>query len=125
MHDNIPASVDPDWVLSTTIWIRRTRRMPKLNKTERTKRTKMTLPAVVKAHPNASRFHRRLHIAETGVRQSGTKKDAHSFDASTGTKVGMPLNPTGILLCGLQGGQLSAAGALIQLLAAVVNVDAL
>lgn len=105
MHDNIPARSDPEWEFSRTIWIPRKPRMPKLNKSERTKRTKMILPVVVKAHPNASRFHRRLHIAESGTRQTGTRKDSTTFLASSGTKVGMPLNPTGILLCGLQGGE--------------------
>lgn len=77
----------------------------KLNKGDRVKVLKIVLPIVCHAHGNASRFRRRLHIAEAGCRKPATKKEAHGFDASRGVQVGMPLNPTGILLCGLQGGE--------------------
>ena len=77
--------------------------MPKTNKGERAKGTRLITPGVYKAHPNADR-KRLLHVAETGTRQTGTRKDATTFLAASGTKVGMPLNPTGVTLCGLQGG---------------------
>jgi hypothetical protein len=76
----------------------------KLNKGDRAKGTRLITPSVCLAHPNASRFRRRKHVAESVVRQTGTRKDSTTFLAASGTKVGMPLNPTGITLCGLQGG---------------------
>lgn len=76
----------------------------KLNKGERTRRTKMVQPSVCKAHRGADR-RGLMHIRESGSRQSATKKEAHGFDASRGIQVGMSLNPTGITLCGLQGGE--------------------
>ena len=106
MHNNTPASSDPLWRHSTTIWIPRVPRSKQVTGilSGRTKRTRLIEPSVCHAHGNASRFRRRLHVMEIGVRKSGTRKDSTTFLASTGTKVGMPLNPTGILVCGLQSG---------------------
>jgi hypothetical protein len=103
MHGDIPSSVDPHWKPSTTILIRKRTPMPKTNKGERAKGTRLVLPGVFRAHRNADR-RGLLHVAECGTRQTGTRKDATTFLAASGTKVGMPLNPTGMTLCGLQGG---------------------
>lgn len=106
MHEDIPAYADPFWRPSTTIRIPRVIRdkQPDGN-VGRAKRPKLVTPGIFRANDNASRHHSRLHVAETGVRQSGTRKDSTTFLASSGTKVGDELNPTGILVCGLQGGE--------------------
>lgn len=105
MHD--PASTDPFWRPSKTIRIPRVLRDKQHDgkPAGRAKRPRLVTPGVFRANDSASRHHWLLHVAEVGVRGSGTKYDAHGFLASTGTKVGDELNPTGILICGLQGGE--------------------
>jgi hypothetical protein len=57
------------------------------------------VPVVCRANDNACRHHKRRHIKETGIKALG------KVQASERQRLGEPLNPTGILFCGLQGGE--------------------
>lgn len=98
MHE--PSSSDPFWTRSKVIRIPRTYRQNGDTNSGRTRKSKLVLPVVYKAHFYASRHHWRYHICETGTKALG------KVQASERQRLGEALNPTGILLCGLQGGDI-------------------